>query len=79
MDIRVYRVKYIDGNKESVYVNTIVENIFSQVDEESDIFMLFDEIVDHHVDGTETMYLGALIVSNNEGKRIMENENTGKF
>ena len=36
-------------------MNTIVENLFSQVDKEGNKFVLFDEIVDHYVDRTETM------------------------
>ena len=31
--------------------------------------MIFDHIVDHYVDGTETMQQEALVISNNGGKR----------
>ena len=51
----VYEVEYLDVHKASLAVNNIAENQFLQVDEEGNIFVLFDEIVDHFVDGTETM------------------------
>ena len=34
--------------------------------------MIFDHIVDHYVDGTETMQQEALVISNNGGKRRRE-------
>ena len=63
--IRVHEVEYLYGNKASLYANTFSENLSSQVDEESNIFMLFDEIVYQSVDGTENMYQDFLIVSRN--------------
>ena len=56
-----YEVEYLDGHKASLAVNTISENIFSQFDEEGNIFLLFGEIVDHRVDRTETTKKDALI------------------
>ena len=52
---RVYEVKYLYGNNASLSVNTIAQNLFSQVDEYGNRFMLFDDIVDHRVGGTEIM------------------------
>ena len=52
LDTIVYEVEYQDVHKVSLDVNTIAENIFSQVDEEGNIFLIFDQIVDHCVDGT---------------------------
>ena len=63
--IRIHEVQYLDGNKASLYANTFSENLSSQVDEESNIFMLFDEIVYQSVYGTENMHQGFLIVSRN--------------
>ena len=39
-------------------------NIFSQVDEEGNEFVLFDDIVDHRVDRTNTMHHDAFILWN---------------
>ena len=52
---RVYEVEYLDGHKALLAANTIDKHIFSQVGEEGNGFVLFDEIVDHRVHGTETM------------------------
>ena len=52
LDTWVYEAEYLDGNKASLDVNTIAENLFPQVDEEGNIFLIFDQIVDHCVDGT---------------------------
>ena len=49
LDAIVYRVKYLDVNKSSLSANTIADNLFSNVDEQGDIFILFDDIVDHCV------------------------------
>ena len=69
LDTRVYEVEYLDGHNASLAVNSIAENIFSQVYEEGNIFIIFDEIVDHRVYGTETIQQDALINSNNGWKR----------
>ena len=61
----VYEVEYLDGNKASLSANTIAANIFSQVDEEGNIFVMFDEIVNHSVDDTETMHQYAFVFSKN--------------
>ena len=72
LDTIVYEVEYQDVHKVSLDVNTIAENIFSQVDEEDNIFVLFYKIVDHCVDGTDTMHQDAFIVSKNGGNRSRE-------
>ena len=53
-------------------MNTISENLFSRVDEEGNIFVLFDDIVYHRVDGTYTMHQEACIVSKNGSNRQRE-------
>ena len=49
------------------YLGIIFLKIFSQVDEEVNRFMIFDEMVDYRVGGTYTMQKDAFIVSNNGG------------
>ena len=58
LDIRVYDVGYLYGHKASLSANTITENIFPQVDKEGNIFVLFDDKIDHLVDGTENIPQG---------------------
>ena len=50
-----YEVEHIYGHKASLSANNVSENLSSQVDEESSIIVLFYEIVDHYVDGIDTM------------------------
>ena len=69
LDTRVYEAEYLDIHKASLAANTISDNIFSQVDEEGNKVLLFDEIVDHPVDGKETMHQESLIISKNGWKR----------
>ena len=72
LDKRVYEDEYLYAKKASLSMNTISENIFSQPDEEGNRFVLFDDIVDHRVDGTETMQQDFFNISNNGGKRIRD-------
>ena len=53
-------------------MNTISENLFSRVDEEGNIFVLFYGIVGHRVYGTDTMHQDFFTISNNEGKILRE-------
>ena len=64
LDTIVYEVKYLYGHKSSLSGNNIYGNIFSYIDEEGNIFMLFDRIVDHSDDVTETNQQYAFVVSN---------------
>ena len=66
LDTSIYEVEYLDGHKASLAANTIIESLSSQLDEEGNRFLLFDDIVDHPVGGTETMYQDAFIVSKTE-------------
>jgi hypothetical protein len=62
LDTRMYEIKYLDGYKASLAANTIAENLFAQVDEEENYYMLMDTILaDHHVDGSQLKHDEALI------------------
>ena len=47
LDTRMYKVEYLDGFTTSMDANSIVENMFAQVDEKGNCRVLFDEIVEH--------------------------------
>ena len=68
LDTGVYAGEYLDGHKAPLAANTIATNIFSQVDEEGNKFILFDKIVNNCVDGTDTMHQEAFVITNNWGK-----------
>ena len=72
MDTRIYEVEYLDGYKQSLAVNVIAMNMFAQVDAEGNRHVLFDEIVDHRTDGTETKLVDQYITSSNGNTRIKE-------
>ena len=55
LDSIVYEFEYLDENNALLAENCIDDNLFSQVDGEGDIFVLFDEIVYHCVGGTDTI------------------------
>ena len=52
LDSRVYEVQFPDGHTEEFAANTIAENIYSQVDEEGNQYILLKEITDHRKDGS---------------------------
>ncbi len=52
LDTRVYEVQFSDGYSESYAANTIIENMYAQVDPEGNHFLLMDEIIDHKSDNT---------------------------
>ena len=72
LDSRVYDVEFADGYKASLTANAIAENLFSQVDDEGNRFVMLDSIVDHRVNGEELQKDHAFIISSNGGKRRKE-------
>jgi len=72
LDSRVYEVEYPDGYKASLAANVIAQNMFAQVDAEGNRHVLFDEIVDHRTDGTETKLVDQYITSSNGTSRRRE-------
>ena len=53
--------------------------MFSQVDEEVDRFMLFDDNVDHCVDETDNMHQENFFISKMEGRDKGKPPNSGKL
>ena len=72
LDTRMYEVEYMDGHKAALSANVIAENLFSQVDDEGNRYVLLDAIMDHRVDGSEIKGEDAFIVSANGGRRRKE-------
>jgi len=50
LDTHIYEVQFPDGHVEEFAVNVIVENLYSQVDDEGKQFLLLDETVKHRKD-----------------------------
>ena len=72
LDTRMYEVEYLDGYKASLAANTIAENLFAQVDEEGNRYVLMDAIADHRVDGSQLIGDDAFIKSSNGSQRRKE-------
>ena len=47
LDTRMYEVEYLDGERASLAANNIAENLFAQIDDESNCQVLMDEIIGH--------------------------------
>ena len=59
----------MDGHKASLAANAIAENMFAQVDDEGNRFVMLESIVDHRTDGNEIKKDDAFIMSHNGGRR----------
>lgn len=47
LDTRQYEVEWYDGRTETLFANTIAENLFAQVDDDGNRHVLFHDITDH--------------------------------
>jgi hypothetical protein len=47
MDTRQYEVEWHDGKREIIFANTIAENLYSQVDQEGNRHVIFNDIIAH--------------------------------
>jgi len=65
---RVYEAEYMDGRKASLAANVIATNMFAQIDDDGNRFVLLDSIVDHRTDGTELMLLLPLEMAEDGGR-----------
>ena len=52
LDTREYEVVFPDGATDVFTANIIVENLYSQVDEEGNSYAIMSEIIDHRSDGS---------------------------
>jgi hypothetical protein len=47
LDTRQYEVEWHDGKREIIFANTIAENLYSQVDQEGNRHVIFNDIIAH--------------------------------
>jgi Reverse transcriptase (RNA-dependent DNA polymerase) len=64
-DTREYEVEFTDGAHEKYQANVIAENMYAQVDDEGNEFLLLSEITDHKTDGTAVRIADGMIRSAN--------------
>ena len=53
LDIRMYGVEYAEGYKTVMKANAITSNLFSQVNQDGQLFLLFNAIIDSRTNGTQ--------------------------
>ena len=71
----MYEVEYADGYKSAMASNMIANNLFSQVGQDGQCFVLFDDIIGARTDGTQIKIPDAFIHMKNENKRRLETTN----
>ena len=52
LDTRAYEIEFADGTRDKVTANIIAENMYAQIDDQGNSYLLLDEIEDHRKDGT---------------------------
>ena len=72
IDTRLYEVEYADGHKAALAANAIAENMFAQIDDEGNRFVLFESIVNHRVNGKQLKGDEGIITSSNGARRFKE-------
>ena len=69
LDTREYELELEDGSTEIYSSNIIMENIYTQVDDESRMFVLMDEIIDHKEDDSAIPISEGTFISNNSVRK----------
>ena len=72
LDSRMYEVEFQDGHRASMAANAIAENLFSQIDDEGNRHVLFDEIADHRTNGKHITQQDAFVVTRTGTRRRRE-------
>ena len=72
IDSRMYEVKYEDGHKVAMAANSIASNLFAQIDQDRQRFLLFDEIIDWRTYGSQIKSEDVFIHIFNGNKRRRE-------
>ena len=72
LDTSMYKVEYDDGHKTEMTANGIASNLFSQVDQDGQHFVLFNSIIDSRTNGTHIKEGDSFIHMSNRNKRRRE-------
>ena len=65
-------MEYADGHKAVISANNISNNLFTEVDQYGNRFVLYNEIIDHRKDETELREDDAFIHMSNGNERLQE-------
>ena len=69
LDLRIYEVEYCDGYVLAMASNVITENLFTQVDQEGNRFLLIKNITKTRTNGTKTLQQDAFVIIKSGTKR----------
>ena len=69
LDSRMYEVEYRDGYVATMEANVIAENLFTQVDQEGNIFLLIESIIDTRTSNTKTLQQYAFVITKSGTKQ----------
>ena len=75
----MYEVEYADGYKTEMTANAIASNLFYQVDQDGQRFVLFNAVIDSRTDGTHIMEGDSFIHMSNGNKRRRETTKGWEF
>ena len=78
LDSIIYEVEYLNGYVVTMAANVISKNLFAQVYQEGNIFVLVESIVDTRTDGTQTLQQDAFVITNSGTKQIKMQLKDGK-
>ena len=67
--LRMYEVEYHDGYVAAMAANLITENLFTQVDQEGNIFVLIESIIDTRNGGSHALHKYAFVISKSGTKK----------
>ena len=68
----MHEVEYADGYKSVMAENATANNLFAQVDQDGQGFVLFEDIIDHRTDGKEIKRRGHINPHANGNKQRRE-------
>ena len=76
LDSRMYEVKYRDGYLAAKEASVIDENLFTQVDQEGNRFVLINSTIKTRTDGTQTLQQDAFVITKC-GTKLIKNTTKG--
>ena len=69
LDSRIYEVEYPDRYVVAMAANIIAKNLFTQVDQEGNRFVLIESIINTRTGGTQTLHKDVCIITNSGTKQ----------
>ena len=73
LDSSLYDVKFLqEGYKTALAANAFAENLFAQIDNEGNRHVLFQEIIEHHMNSKQILQQDAFITTHTETQQQRE-------